>query len=131
MRGLGNDSQYWAGLDRGVLTLPRCSGCQTWHWPAPYRCGHCGSWAFNWNEVPIEGEVYSWTRVHHPFGGAENLGLPYVTLSVSLSQAEGIRIFGVLDDPTTVHIGMPVKGSVRTTRAFDRDIPALQWRVAA
>ena len=78
--------------------------------------------------MPIEGEIYSWTRVHHAFAGAEDLGLPYVTVSVALPQAYGIRLYGVLENPDEVHIGMSVKGSVRTTKAFDRDIPALQWR---
>ncbi len=131
MRGLGNDGAYWSGLDRGVLNLPRCSGCQKWHWPAPFRCGDCGSWDFVWTEVPIEGEVYSWTRVHHPFGGLEALGSPYVTVSVSLPHADGLRVFGVLEDAGTVHINMPVTGTVRTTKAFERDIPALYWRAAS
>lgn len=131
MRGLGNDGQYWAGLDRGALTLPKCTGCETWHWPAPFRCGTCGSWSFEWADVAIEGEVYSWTRVHHPFGGAEDLGLPYVTVSVALPQAGGIRVFGVLANGHDVHIGQKVSGKVRSTRAFDRDIPALEWRATS
>lgn len=131
MRGLGNDARYWEGLKEGVLRLPRCTGCGKWSWPAPYRCGDCGSWSFDWPEVPMQGEVYSWTRVHHPFAGAEDLGLPYVTVSVALPQAGGIRLFGVLADGDDAKIGLQVTGSVRTTRAFDRDIPAIEWRAAA
>ena len=131
MRGLGNDARYWEGLGEGVLRLPRCSGCSKWSWPAPYRCGDCGSWSFDWTDVPIEGEIYSWTRVHHPFGGAEDLGVPYVTVSVALPQAGNIRLFGILADGDLAKIGLKVTGSVRTTKAFDREIPALEWRAVA
>ena len=131
MRGLGNDARYWAALSEGRLSLPRCGGCGKWSWPAPYRCGDCGSWDFDWQDVALEGEVYSWTRVHHPFGGAEDLGLPYVTASIALPQAGGIRLFGVLEDEAQAKIGLKVTGRVRTTKAFDRDVPALSWRASA
>lgn len=131
MGGLGNDANYWRGLSEGRLSLPRCSGCQKWSWPAPYRCGDCGSWDFDWQDVALEGEVYAWTRVHHPFAGAEDLGTPYVTASISLPQAGGIRLFGILEDEKAARIGLKVSGRVRTTKAFERDIPALSWRAVA
>lgn len=130
MRGLGNDGTYWEYLNKGQLVLPRCKGCAKWIWPAPHRCADCGGWDFTWKSVALEGEIYSWTRVHHPFGGAEDLGLPYITVSVSLPQAGGIRLFGVVEGDDEPRIGMSVQGRVRTTNAFDREIPALSWRAA-
>lgn len=130
MRGLGNDGRYWQGLAEGRLVLPRCKGCAKWIWPAPYRCADCGGWEFDWQDVALEGEVYSWTRVHHPFAGAEDLGHPYVTASIALPQVGGIRLFGILENEAEARIGLKVTGRVRLTKAFDRDIPALSWRAA-
>lgn len=129
MRGLGNDERYWKALGEGELRLPRCSGCSKWCWPAPYRCAECGGWEFDWLKVEMAGEVYSWTRVHHPFGGTD-LGVPYVTVSVALPQADGIRLFGILEDGADARIGLKVSGEVRSTQAFDRDVPAIRWRAS-
>lgn len=127
MRGLGNDARYWEALADGRLNLPRCAGCQKWSWPAPYRCGDCGSWDFLWVDVDMEGEVYSWTRVHHPFAGAEALGLPYVTVSIALPNAGGIRLFGTLANQADARIGLKVRGHVVAAHAFEQSVPAIKW----
>lgn len=131
MKGLGNDANYWGALSEGRLSLPKCAGCQRWCWPAPFRCSGCGSWDFDWQDVDMTGEVYAWTRVHHPFGGAEALGLPYVVCSIALPQADGIRLFGLLEPGDDAAIGMKVRGKVRTTHAFDRDVLAISWSPVA
>lgn len=131
LNGLGNDANYWRALGEGRLSLPKCAGCKRWVWPAPFRCSECGSWELAWQDVEMKGEVYAWTRVRHPFGGAEALGLPYVVASVALPQANGIRLFGLLEPGDDAAIGLKVTGKVRTTHAFDRDVLAISWSPVA
>ena len=127
----GADGRYWSALAEGGLEMPRCAGCGRWHWPAVWRCGACGSWEQEWRGVPMEGDVFSWTRTWHRFGGAEGLDLPFVTVVVSLPEAGGLRLTGVLEgDTETVAIGARVRGVVSET-VFDRAaIPTIRWRLA-
>lgn len=131
MKGLGADSRYWQALSEGRLELPQCAKCDSWRWPAPFRCSDCGSWDFRWVPIPLSGTLYSWTRVHHRFAGTECLSHPYVTASVELPQAGAIRLFGLLEPGDTAKIGLSVEGEIRTTLAMGRDIPAIVWRPAA
>lgn len=130
MKGLGNDAPYWRALSDGKLALPICPACKIWRWPAPFRCADCGGWTFEWRPVEIKGEIYSWTRTWHAFAGAEALGRPYVTVSVVLSQAGGIRLFGLLEPGDHAAIGAKVVGQARTTHAFAAELPVLSWRLA-
>jgi uncharacterized protein len=131
VKGLGADVRYWDALAEGRLELPRCTSCRRWIWPAPFRCGECGGWDIGWEPVEMAGSIYSWTRTWHPFLGAEDLGLPYATVSVELPQAGGVRLFGLLEPVDDVAIGANVEGSVKTSRVFERDIPALRWSLVA
>lgn len=131
MAGLGADGRYWEGLEAGNLVLPRCRSCQTWHWPARFRCGDCGSWDVDWQPVDLSGVIYSWTRTWHPFAGTESLGRPYCTVSVELPQAGSVRMFGLLEQPDAAAIGVGVRGRVANSHVLGRDLPAIYWRVAA
>jgi uncharacterized OB-fold protein len=130
LKGLGNDAPYWRALWDGQLALPMCPTCKTWRWPAPFRCSDCGGWNFDWRAVEIKGEIYSWTRTWHAFDGAQALKKPYVTVSVALPHASGIRLFGLLEPGDHAKIGAPVVGETRKTQAFGRDLPVLSWRLA-
>jgi uncharacterized protein len=132
LKGLGADDRYWEALAEGHMELPRCAKCRRWRWPAPFRCGDCGSWEMDWNPVELRGRIFSWTRTWHRFGGTESLDLPYVSVLVELAEAGGVRLLGVLEgDTTNPAIGVPVSGRVDRTVAFDRAIPALRWSIAA
>lgn len=127
-KGLGADERYWQALDDGRLELPRCASCRRWTWPAPFRCGACGAGEAEWKPVEPVGLIYSWTRTWHSFGGAESLAIPYVSVLVELPEAGGIRLLGKFDDEVQPPvIGLPVKGKIGVTQAFDRTIPAWQW----
>ncbi len=130
MKGLGADARYWQAFDEGRLELPRCSGCGRWHWPAPFRCGDCGSWDLDWHAVEMRGAIYSWTRTWHPFAGTEALGHPFTTISVELPQSGSIRLFGLLEAGDAA-IGLPVHGTVKPSHVLGRDVPAIHWSVAA
>lgn len=128
----GAEGPYWNGLAEGRLVLPRCKGCGQWHWPAVFRCGACGSWDHAWHEIVMTGRIFSWTRTWHAFGGAEGLGVPYVSLIVELPQASGLRVLGVLSgDDAGLAIGASVAGETAATTVGDRQIPSLRWRIAS
>lgn len=127
----GSDGPYWDGLGEGRLLIPQCRHCQAWHWPAVWRCAACGSWEQDWQEVAPEGQIYSWTRNWHPFGGLEEIEKPFVIVVVQLGGAGGVRLMGILDDAgPEVRIGDRVTGRFTTTRYGGRDVPALRWRPA-
>ena len=129
MRGLGADSRYWQALDEGHLELPRCENCGRWHWPAPFRCGECGSWDMAWAPVAIAGRIFTWTRAWHAFAGSERLGIPFVPVLVELPDAGGIRLLGLFEGDGEPRIGGRVTGRIGATAAFDRTIPALRWMI--
>lgn len=127
-KGLGADERYWQALDQGRLELPRCASCRRWSWPAPFRCSECGAAEAEWDAVEPVGVIYSWTRTWHNFGGAEALGLPYVSVLVEVPAAGGIRLLGLFDNELPPpSIGLPVTGKVVATEAFGRSIPAWRW----
>lgn len=129
-RTTGADGPYWQALAAGTLQLQRCAQCAHWHWPAVWRCAHCGSWEQRWEPVEARGTVFSWTRSWHAFGGAEGLDLPYVSMIVELPHAGGRRLLGVLEgDASQLAIGAPVRGATSFTGSDGRNIPALRWRL--
>jgi len=124
---IGAEGRYWDALIEGHLELPRCRGCGTWHWPAVWRCGTCGSWDHGWIECPLVGSVFSYTRTHHHFAGTEGLPSPFVSVLVLLSEAP-IRLIGVLEgDEHDLRIGASVTGRIDRTRFGEASIPALRW----
>ncbi len=126
----GADGPYWQALEDGGLALPRCASCRRWRWPAVWRCGDCGSWDQDWQAVQMAGRVYSWTRTHHPFGGTEGIGLPFVTVVVELPDAGGLRLTGILEgDNEAVAIGAAVTGAVGATVFEGQSIPTIRWRL--
>lgn len=131
MRGVGADAPYWTALKAGRLDLPQCATCATWRWPAPFRCADCDGWSFDWRSVPLTGRIYSWTRTWHRFAGTENLDLPYITVSVELPQAGGVRLFGLLATDEAPTIGAAVSGEIIEKVVFDRAIPAIRWRFSS
>jgi uncharacterized protein len=125
------DTPYWKALSKGRLTMQHCQGCGRWRWPACWRCGDCGTWAPQWEELPVEGEVFSWTRVHYAFAGAEGLKPPYVTVLAALPQADGKRLLGLYEgDEAELAIGKPLKGRIDRTTFRGDQIPVIRWRLA-
>ena len=127
---VGAEGRYWDALLEGRLELPRCTGCGRWHWPAVWRCGSCGSWDHIWTQQPLEGEVFTYTRTHHPFGGTEAFAKPFSTLIVTLRSVP-VRLVGVLEgDEAGLKIGAPVTGTIARTAFGDAQIPALRWSLS-
>jgi len=130
--GIGADDEYWKALERGEFRLPRCSGCGRWTWPAHFRCGECGSWDFDWAEVKPEGIVFSWTRSWYAFDRVSERAddLPYVTLLVELSAADGARVLGMLKGPEDgLSVGAPVRGVVEAPTYKSKGYPSMVWEL--
>ena len=127
----GADQTYWAALQAGRVQLPRCKGCDKWHWPAVWRCGECGSWEHEWIDVRLEGSVYSWTRTAHAFAGAEAFNVPFISVLVALDDAAGTRLLGTIEGADTdVRIGARVSGRIGEISAGGNRIPALFWSLS-
>jgi uncharacterized protein len=124
----GAEEPFWQALLEGRLSLQKCAGCKEWHWPAVWRCSDCGSWEHVWEEVPMRGEIYTWTRTWHPFGGLDALERPFVTLVVALEGGGGARLMGILEGAAEgVAIGQKVVGRVAETEYDGRAVPAIRW----
>ena len=127
-KGLGADEPYWQSLAQGELRLPRCARCRRWRWPAPFRCGDCGSTEMDWVAVDPVGRIYTWTRTWHRFAGTETFPTPYVPVLVELPDAGGIRLLGLLDkDLGEPAIGKKVTGRVVQIETFGKSVPAWWW----
>lgn len=103
---------YWDGLERGVLTLQRCTGCGKFrHYPR-LLCDSCYSLEVEWVQASGRGELHSWTVAHHAFHGGFAEELPYVLAVVDLE--EGVRAMGRLRGVPAgdIRIGLPVQFTV-------------------
>lgn len=124
------DHPFWEGLLHDRLCIPRCVQCRTWCWPPQPRCCGCGSWAMEWSQVPMRGEVYSFTRTHHPFTDEIVGKTPYVNVLVTLSDACGARLLGLLAGPESgLAIGAAVVGVVEHPNV-NESLPMLRWSLA-
>ena len=79
----------------------------------------------------MKGTVFTWTRTWHPFGGTEAIGVPFVSVVVSLDDAP-VRLPGLLSQThADVRIGAAVEGAASVTRIGDENIPAIRWSLRA
>lgn len=127
----GLDEPYWQALAEGAIAMQRCEGCRIWHWPAVSRCGECGAWDPPWQQIAIEGELFSWATTYHAFGGTESLGVPYTTVLVALPHAGNKRLLGLLEgDPAALAPGVRMTGLVGSTLVRGKPVASLRWRVS-
>lgn len=119
---------FWRGLERGVVQVPRCTGCDAWVWPARPGCPHCGSGDLDWTPVEPTGRVFSWTRVWYPFVPERADSLPYVVAVVELDVAPEVRMLGIFDGvDDQVHIGAAVAATIAAPTAPTLGLPSLRW----
>ena len=112
-RTLRELAEFWEGIDRGVLRVPRCETCGAYRWPPRPRCVTCGGVAFTWTEVAAEGTLYSWTTVGRAFLPDFAEQVPYTVGIVELTHAKPIRMVGrVLGLPADrLEVGMRLVAS--------------------
>lgn len=126
------DDEYWRGLEEGKFQLPRCSSCKSWTWPAHFRCGHCGSWDFEWVELEPKGRVFTYTRTRYAFDRVleRKDDVPYVTIVAEIPEANNVRVMGVLKgDETGLKIGAPVIGSIDPPSPKTKHYPSIRWEL--
>ncbi len=112
---------YWDGARQGKLVLQRCGQCgKIRHYPR-VLCDAC----YSFNVEPVEaagtGRVHSWTVAHHAFHPSVAEETPYHVVTVELD--EGVRVLGRIDDPSDLHLGLPMRVGFRPGRDGD-PIPA-------
>ena len=107
----GHDNAWWwEACDEGRVLIQRCTDCHTLRHPPRPMCGECQSMTWDSVESPLEGEVLSYTEMHHP----KIPGYPHPLVCAVIRLAEGTNLVSnVLGcDPSEVHIGMKVSGRV-------------------
>ena len=79
----------------------------------------------------MKGAIFTWTRTWHPFGGTEGIGVPFVSVVVSLDGAP-VRLTGLLaQTDADVRIGAAVEGTASVTRIGDDDVPSIRWSLSS
>ncbi len=107
----GHDNGWWwEACDQGRLLIQRCKSCQTLRHPPRPMCGQCQSMEWDSIESTMDGEVLSFTELHHP----KVPGYQYPLVCAVIRLAEGTNFVAnvVGCEPAEVHIGMRVKGVV-------------------
>jgi uncharacterized OB-fold protein len=128
--GIGADERYWEALEEGRFVLPRCSGCQRWMWPAHFRCGVCGSWDVDWQDVEPVGSVYSFTRTWYSFDRVRERAdqVPYVVVLAEIPAAGNSRVLGVLKgDETGLASGAAVHGEIDPPSLLTKGYATIRW----
>lgn len=107
---------YWDALNEGRLVLQSCGACgKVRHYPRPL-CDACYSFDVRWIDAKGTGTVHSWTVTHHAFNPGFKTELPYVLVTVDLT--EGVRMQAPLRgaDADTLEPGLPVRLVIEAAR---------------
>lgn len=107
---------YWDALNEGRLVLQSCGACgKVRHYPRPL-CDACYSFDVRWIDAKGTGTVHSWTVTHHAFNPGFKAELPYVLVTVDLT--EGVRMQAPLRgaDADTLEPGLPVRLVIEAAR---------------
>lgn len=107
----GHDNKWWwDACDAGQVLIQRCSSCQTLRHPPRPMCGECQSMEWDSVESTLEGEILSYTELHHP----KIPGYQYPLYCAVIALAEGTNIVAnVVDcERSDLRIGAKVKGTV-------------------
>ena len=113
-------TSFWQGVERGMVTLPRCPVCKRWQWYPKPTGSCCGATEFEWVDLPGTGSVFTYTVVHRPFLAELSAALPLTVALITLDGAEEVRFVGTLaiDQPS---VGQRVR--LRVERGADRPVP--------
>ncbi len=107
----GHDNKWWwDACDDGRVLIQRCTQCQTLRHPPRPMCGECQSMEWDFVESSLDGEVLSYTELHHP----KIPGYQYPLICAVIKLGEGTNLVAniVGCEPADVHIGMKLKGKV-------------------
>jgi hypothetical protein len=108
--------QAWRIRDRYYRLIgSRCEECGTEFFPPVYRCRRCGSENIKDKEMPREGKIMTYTRLHEPLPGFEAQA-PFYLAVVILDN--GARVLSqVVDSPDeAIKTGARVRATVRRAK---------------
>ncbi len=108
--------QAWRVKDRYYRLIgSRCRKCGAEYFPPVYRCRKCGSADIEDRQMPKEGSILTYTRLHEPLPGFEAQA-PFYLAVVRLDN--GARVLTQLvDSPEeSVRTGARVRATVRRAR---------------
>ena len=98
---------FWAAAAEGRLVVPVCDACGHHIWYPRAWCPVCQSEAVTWTELSGRGTVYARTILAKGLGPWADAA-PYVVAYVELDEGPRVLTNVVTDDPSSIHVGMPV-----------------------
>ncbi len=119
-----DNEEFFAGLERGELVLPRCDACATVIWYPRHHCPACGGARISWFQASGEGTIYSFTIVHKGIGEWASF-VPYVLAYVELAEGPRVLTNIVTDSPSVLRIGDRVRTAIEPT---SQGPPVLRFR---
>jgi uncharacterized OB-fold protein len=98
---------WWDAINEHRLQIQRCDGCERLRHPPTPSCPSCRSLEWSPIEASGQGEVYSYTVLHHP----QLPGFDYPLAAAVIQLEEGARLVSnVVGVPAAeVRIGQPVQ----------------------
>ncbi|MEO9229079.1 MAG: OB-fold domain-containing protein [Devosia sp.] len=100
---LPDNTHFWQAAQAGQLLIPRCKGCQEFHWYPRAHCPFCHSEALEWIAASGRGTIYSFSVMRKADGG------PYVIAYVTLAERVTMLANVLSGDPAAVRIGQAVQ----------------------
>jgi uncharacterized OB-fold protein len=91
-----DSAPFWAALERGAISLPKCNACGTIWFPPTSGCAICGAEDADWVDVRPTGVIYSWVVVNRSLWPEFAEEVPYVVATVALD--DGPKLFARLFD---------------------------------
>lgn len=105
----GHDNGWWwNACDEGRMLIQRCKACQTLRHPPRPMCGECQSMEWDSIESTMDGEVLSFTEIHHP----KVPGYPSPLICAVIKVSEGTNFVSNIRgcESADISIGMRVQG---------------------
>lgn len=106
-----DEKAFWVHCTSRRLMFQRCGECGLHRHPPIPICPACRSNSIAWTEAPAEGEVFSYTIVHHPSHPAMAACVPYNVAIIVFPQLDNVRLISNVVDapPEQMAVGMKVK----------------------
>lgn len=108
---LPHELAFWEYCERRELRIQQCLDCGRFRHPPQPVCARCRSTRAQWTQVSGDGEVYTYTIVHHAATPALREALPYNVAIVLLEGADDVRLTSNVVDvsPEEMRVGLRVK----------------------
>jgi len=105
-----DDAAFWQACSERRLCFQACAACGAVRHPPLPVCPRCQSMETAWRETAGQGNIYTYTIIHHASHDAVKGKLPYVVAVVEFADVPGVRLVTNITgiEPSHVLIGMPV-----------------------